>query len=422
MRSIRVLAACATLALFGAADAQTAPSPGAVVPASAQPAPALQFQNSLIAYAVFQRDISELAAATIESEASLDEALERVARHNGEALVRGWTTYGADIVAQSPAFVGSARELAGRIGREAAINAIAGDRTQARGLRGAPEAEALALRALAADAARVAETADLYDSYARTLQHRPWASAEASGQGDRVRRLRGLVGAGGFAPTLPMSLAPRLTIAPLSVRASDGADAFGGARFWDALFGDVSRRERTPAIAVNFEPSAAGERGETVRDAMLSLAALQALGVPRTEIIETGFANGQVSTDALEQGGLRRVVTRGLGRLLARLIDRQEAFNSRQVQFDNALLDYIDARLEATHRHYDAILGIHGRHMGEIDERHLIMQEELVAHVHDLVRRIDLVLGESERGRLGLELALRDVRARLLRLEEQLGR
>jgi hypothetical protein len=124
---------------------------------------------------------------------------------------------------------------------------------------------------------------------------------------------------------------------------------------------------------------------------------------------------------ALEEGGLRRMVARGLGRLLARLIDRQEAFNSRQVQFDNALLDYIDARLQDTHRHYDAILGIHGRHMGEIDERHLIMQEELVAHVHDLVKRIDLVLGESERGRLGLEFALRDVRARLLRLEEQLA-
>jgi hypothetical protein len=124
---------------------------------------------------------------------------------------------------------------------------------------------------------------------------------------------------------------------------------------------------------------------------------------------------------AVEQGGLRRMVTRGLGRLLARLIDRQEAFNSRQVQFDNALLDYIDARLQETHRHYDAILGIHGRHMGEIDERHLIMQEELVAHVHDLVKRIDLVLGESERGRLGLEFALRDIRARLLRLEEHLN-
>ena len=124
---------------------------------------------------------------------------------------------------------------------------------------------------------------------------------------------------------------------------------------------------------------------------------------------------------ALEEGGLRRLLTRGLGRLLARLIDRQEAFNSRQVQFDNALLDYIDARIEDTHRHYDAVLGIHGRHMGEIDERHLIVQEELVAHVHDLVKRIDLVLGESERGRMGLELALRDVRARLLRIEERLA-
>lgn len=278
MRSIRVLAACATLALFGAADAQTTQSG-----ADAASAPsALQFQNALIAYAVFQRDISELAAAMIESEASLDEALERVARHNGEALVRGWTTYGADIVTQSPVFVGSAREMAGRVGREAAINAIAGDRTRARGLRGAPEAEAVALRALAADAGRVAETADLFDGYARTLQHRPWASAEANGQEDRVQRVRGLVGAGGFAPTLPMSLAPRLTIAPLSVREGAGAEAFGGARFWDALFGDVRRRERAPATAINFAPGAAGERGMAARDGMLSLAALQALGAGQT--------------------------------------------------------------------------------------------------------------------------------------------
>jgi hypothetical protein len=124
--------------------------------------------------------------------------------------------------------------------------------------------------------------------------------------------------------------------------------------------------------------------------------------------------------DPAAEGGIRRLVARGLGRLLARVIDRQEAFNSRQVQFDNALLDYIDARLADTHRHYDAVLGIHGRHMGEIDERHLIVQEELVAHVHDLVKRIDLVLGESERGRMGLEQALRDVRARLAKLEERL--
>jgi hypothetical protein len=52
----------------------------------------------------------------------------------------------------------------------------------------------------------------------------------------------------------------------------------------------------------------------------------------------------------------------------------------------------------------------------------MIVQEELVAHVHDLVRRIDLVLAEAEKGRVGLEHGMRDVRARLLRLEERLGR
>jgi hypothetical protein len=121
-------------------------------------------------------------------------------------------------------------------------------------------------------------------------------------------------------------------------------------------------------------------------------------------------------------GGWRRLLARGLGRLLARVLDAQESFNSRQVQFDNAILDYIDTRLEATHRHYDDVLGLHGRHMGEIDERHLILQEELVSHVHDLVRRIDLVLAQSERGRLELERDLRDLRERARQIEERIAR
>jgi len=125
--------------------------------------------------------------------------------------------------------------------------------------------------------------------------------------------------------------------------------------------------------------------------------------------------------DTLGGGGWRRLLARGLGRVLARVLDAQESFNSRQVQFDNALLDYIDARLTATHRHYDEVLGLHGRHMGEIDERHLILQEELVTHVHDLVRRIDLVLAEAERGRLGLERDLRELRDRARQLEERLS-
>ena len=106
-------------------------------------------------------------------------------------------------------------------------------------------------------------------------------------------------------------------------------------------------------------------------------------------------------------------------RLLAPLSEAQVAFNSRQVQLDNQILAYLDARFAQTHRHYDAVLGVHGRHMADIDERHLILQEELVAHVHDLVKRIDLVLAETDKGRLSLELALRDVRTRLADLEQR---
>jgi hypothetical protein len=118
----------------------------------------------------------------------------------------------------------------------------------------------------------------------------------------------------------------------------------------------------------------------------------------------------------------RGLVGRLARRLLAPLAQAQTAWNARQVRLDNEVLEYVDKRFDATHRHYDRVLGIHGSHMKDIDERHLILQEELVAHVHDLVRRIDLVLGEGEKGRLSLEFALREVRNRLARLEEQLGR
>jgi hypothetical protein len=113
---------------------------------------------------------------------------------------------------------------------------------------------------------------------------------------------------------------------------------------------------------------------------------------------------------------------RWVRRVLSPFVGAQVAWNAQQVQLDNAVLDYLEARLDATHRHYDRVLGIHGRHIQDANERHLILQEELVAHVHDLVKRIDLVLGESEKGRLSLEFALRDVRNRLVRVEERLHR
>jgi hypothetical protein len=138
---------------------------------------------------------------------------------------------------------------------------------------------------------------------------------------------------------------------------------------------------------------------------------------PRPDLVpvNTSWDTSKASTGLGALGHFMR-------RALAPLFESQAAFNSRQVQLDNALFEYLDARVDATHRHYDNVLGIHGRHMADIDERHLILQEELVAHVHDLVRRIDLVLAESEKGRLSLEFALRDVRNRLALLEERLPR
>ena len=114
-----------------------------------------------------------------------------------------------------------------------------------------------------------------------------------------------------------------------------------------------------------------------------------------------------------------------LARLLMHLVgptlDAQVSFNSRQVQLDNALLEYLDRRFAHTHQHYDDVLGVHGRHLQEIDERHLILQEELVAHVHDLVKRIDLVLSRAEREGSSLRYDLRDLRARIARFEQRLG-
>jgi hypothetical protein len=120
-------------------------------------------------------------------------------------------------------------------------------------------------------------------------------------------------------------------------------------------------------------------------------------------------------------GGVKGRLARLVRRLMAPVVDAQVSFNSRQVQLDNDLLAYIDSRVAATHRHYDAVLGTYGRHLQDVDKRHLILQEELVTHVHDLVKRIDLVLSESERGRLSLEFALRDLRVRLARLEASLA-
>ncbi len=110
------------------------------------------------------------------------------------------------------------------------------------------------------------------------------------------------------------------------------------------------------------------------------------------------------------------------------VVERQVELNSAQVQFGNELVQYIDARLDQISAHYDRMLGLYGKRMEEIDERHLILQQELVRHVHQLVKRIDFVFETAEQNHLYLEGMLResreelqDIAQRARQLEEKLS-
>ena len=121
---------------------------------------------------------------------------------------------------------------------------------------------------------------------------------------------------------------------------------------------------------------------------------------------------------------LQRLVRFALGPV----VERQVELNSAQVQFGNELVQYIDARLDRISAHYDRMLGLHGKRMEEIDERHLILQQELVRHVHELVKRIDFVFETAEQNHLYLEGMLKesreelqDIAQRARQLEEKLS-
>jgi hypothetical protein len=137
---------------------------------------------------------------------------------------------------------------------------------------------------------------------------------------------------------------------------------------------------------------------------------------------DASAVNEAWSVEGVPRRGLLGFLDRTLGRLLGGRFEAQRTWNAHQVRLDNELLRYVEERFAATHRHYDRLLGLQGQRLDEVDERHVLLESELVAHVQDLVRRLDLVLGETSRGRAGQELVLADLRARLAGLEEALRR
>ncbi len=159
--------------------------------------------------------------------------------------------------------------------------------------------------------------------------------------------------------------------------------------------------------------------------------------VPTSPSTEQLNASWDISTalGTLPSGRMARIFS-PLRRQLQRLVrfafgpvvDRQVEVNSAQVRFNNELVQYIDTRLDRISAHYDQVLGLHGKRMEEIDERHLILQQELVRHVHELVKRIDFVFENAEQNHLYLEgmlkearEELRDIAQKTRRLEEKLS-
>lgn len=266
MRSLAVWTTTAAVALFGVANAQTAPAADAADG---------DLQTAIADYAAYQSDVSSLRASNVRSADELETALDTVARHNRDQLTRGWIAYGSNIAAQSPAFVQGVRDAANYYGRDAVIWAVTVDPSYARALRGGQEATRLMLDSANADAARIIAVADRYQELAYSLQRQRWANAVAPQQAARVQRVRALGREGAPESAVPSEVSPRLRVAPLTLSPSNDPTAYGGRRFWDALRGDAGVVE-VAAAPVTYQWRVNLTRGEAL-DRMAAVAALQAL-------------------------------------------------------------------------------------------------------------------------------------------------
>ncbi|GAM98843.1 hypothetical protein U91I_02479 [alpha proteobacterium U9-1i] len=296
MRRLAVWTTTAAIALMGAANAQTAETTSA-------PAASSDMQAAIAAYAAFHNDVSELRSSRIGNANELEGALDRVGRHNRDALTRGWVAYGGMTAAQSPAFVRGVREAADYYGRDAVIWALSVDPSYARGLRGGQEVTRMLLDSANADASRVVNVADRYQEMAYGLQRQRWANAVAPQQAARVQRIRSLGRADQPVQALPSEMSPRLSVATLSISGSDPT-AFGGRRFWDALRGGPEVTE-VSATQATYQWRINPTRGMAV-DRMASLGALQALdAVNDHQSAASQLMSDQRSRDCLEMAQLQ---------------------------------------------------------------------------------------------------------------------
>lgn len=290
MRSLAAWTTTAAVALIGTANAQTASQD-------------VNLQTAITAYAAYQSDVSELRAAQPRDANTLETALDRVGRHNRDALTRGWIAYGAQTAAQSPAFVQGVRDAANYYGRDAVIWAVSVDPSYARGLRGGQEATRMLLDSAHADSARIISVADRYQELAYSIQRQRWANTVAPAQNARVQRIRTLGREGAPADAVPTSIAPRLSVATLSVHPINDPTAYGGRRFWDAVRGGDQVVEVSSTPAGNMRANAT--RAEAL-DRMAAVAALQALdAVDTNQSAVTRLIADPRSRDCIEMAQLQ---------------------------------------------------------------------------------------------------------------------
>lgn len=298
MRKLAVWTTTAAVALLGVANAQTpAPAADAAVGAS-------ELQSAVTAYAAYHNDVTQLRSSQLTNAATLETALDRVARHNRDAMTRGWVAYGASTAAQSPAFVQGVRDAAAYYGRDAVIWAVTVDPSYARGLRGGQEATRLMLNSANADSARIISVADRYQEMAYSLQRQRWANAVAPQQAARIQRIRALGREGSAPNSIPAEFAPRLQVTPLSFSPGNDPAAYGGRNFWEGLRSgpQVTEVASTPA-SQQWRVNAT--RGEAL-DRMSAVAALQALdAVDANQSAVARLINDQRSHDCFEMAQLQ---------------------------------------------------------------------------------------------------------------------
>ncbi len=265
MRNLAVWTTTAAVALFGVANAQSTDT--------AAPASGGDLQSSISAYAAYQHDVGDLRTLDIRNPGQLDQALDRVARHNPADLARGWVAYGGATAAQSPEFMRGVRDAAAYYGRDAVIWAVTVDPTYARGLRGADAATRLIVDSANADAARIRGVGERYQEMGYSLQRQSWGRGVAPRQAARVQRVRTLGTEG--APPVPSEVSQRLAVAPLSLSPASDPTAFGGRRFWDALRGGADTVQ-VASNPVTYQWRANPSYLQPL-DRMAAVAALQAL-------------------------------------------------------------------------------------------------------------------------------------------------